>query len=1219
MKKINIYLLMPLFLISVVVSGQTTTTYNLGNQSTFTNTGTQWDSVTSTTSPDGKVRTQAATTKWHSTGYGVVFQNGNSLEIDVLSGSNTIRFYGSVYSAGTMNGGSVLAGSDLGSINVDIDAHPGMADQTGYYEFNYVGGATTLYFTFSGSNAYTPAIQVTNLPVTVVLTDVWDFGATQLDTSNYNNLLNETVINSWYGATVPGTAGVNFPVSFTSGALSWVGNSGDRLRTINTNLTRFDANVASVTTHNGRVYCNGTPNLSAGVPTNRFMRMTLNEDDQVTVICRTDAAGAFNFVDENNPVLQSDLLDVTFASGSVTEAKFVAKNASTFKIYSANGKASFYRILRKPAIYTNVSGDIDLSQAAGIPGNYAVVFTNAAGKSWTAQMNMDGTYNANLPIGYSYTISLVNANGYIITNGTTLDLTAVLTSTFNHDITILQVTLYQVSGAITGLGTAISNLSLAYVANPATVYTPTPVVNAINGTYTVQLEANVSYTITANGVNDYQIDTNTITIPTSDTTSDITFTAKPVYNVTINTTGLTPTQQSNLHLTFTNLNESGYIYNFTTISGIALRDGTYSVSASGLDNYPVQLALTSNLVVNGVGTSKTLNFVPVTVWSFDDKIITTATSAYKGMLFTGNISNSISQGHLIGQPGGTIQVPVNPGEKVSVTYYYSAGFSIEGGATITTVNSTGTTSLIDITEYTYTGSTAGYVNIAVSATSYFTEIKIGGSIPYSPVITVGTDKDYQTINAALDAVSNMIRTSTDRVTIMIDPGNYEEMLVINQPLVKLKNASTTPSTALLNGGVSIDANAVRITSYYGHGYTYFSMSSDQKWHQDVLNVNTANGYASYQNVGAGTTNGSYWNATVVVGADGFEADGIIFENSFNQYISNKESQDTVLAWTVGSPGVRPTNVGNTNVQNRTMVERAAAIAIKNNIQKVILNKCRVVGRQDSFFGGTGSRVAVYKGDYMGAVDYIFGGMDVVFYQSKLSMNVSDQANDQAYITAAQQTTGRGFLMYECTITSAEPLIETASVYRAKPGYFGRPWQANTSEVVFYNTTIETSNYPGFIGNSLIVPLGWQNTLGGTSSGMYEYGTTEISGVNNTPSRASWSTSLTNPILNDGSPITTFNFTQGNDSWDPFPQLILDDSLGNNDFQPNSGVNVYAFKNTVVISNVKSNTSVAVYAMNGSLVKSFKTDTDTEFNLSKGLWIVHVKAEDGQKSVKLLTF
>jgi exo-poly-alpha-galacturonosidase len=324
-------------------------------------------------------------------------------------------------------------------------------------------------------------------------------------------------------------------------------------------------------------------------------------------------------------------------------------------------------------------------------------------------------------------------------------------------------------------------------------------------------------------------------------------------------------------------------------------------------------------------------------------------------------------------------------------------------------------------------------------------------------------------------------------------------------------------------------------------------------------------------------------------------------------------------WTSGSKGLRPTTIGSTAVQDRPFVERAAAISIVNNVDKVILNKCRVVGRQDSFFGGSNSRVVVYKGAMMGAVDYIFGGMNAVFYQTDLVMNTSDNASDQSYLTAAQQSSGRGYLMYECKVTTALPGTETASVYRSKPGYFGRPWEATTSEVVFYNTTIETSNYPGFVDQSLIMPLGWQNTLGGTSAKMYEYGTIENSGVDNSSSRASWATKLTSPVLTDGTAITTFNFTKGSDGWDPIPQLITDDTLGIKNYQAESSVNVFAFKDNVVVSNIKSNTTVSVYSINGALVKSFKTDVDTNFNLNKGIWIVLVKAADGQKSVKLMTY
>ncbi|MGV3459800.1 MAG: pectinesterase family protein [Flavobacterium sp.] len=1222
-KKLQLLIVSWLIVLPWLASAQTTV-YNLGDQSTFTNTGVQWAPVTSTTSPDGRLRTQAATSPWHSAGYGIAFKQGNILEIDVLSGNSTIRFYGSVHSSGTMTGSTTLTGNDLGSKNVDMDAYS-MPDQTGCYEFNYVGGARTLYFTFNGSNAYTPSIAVNLIPMTFANTDVWDFGATQLSTSLYNNKLNEAAINAWYpGSVTPGTTGVTLPASWTAGDLSWTGASNDRLRTSNTSLSRFDTNIASVTTHTGRVYCNGNAAVTAGLPTSRFLSITLQEDDEVKIIARGDTDGTLKFLYSANPASQTDTGATTSASGAVSELNFVAKQAGTYYLFDQSSKVSFYRIYRKAATYVNVTGTVDVSLAAGIPAGYSLVFTNAAGKSWTAAVN-SGTYSVNIPVGYSYELSLANASGYIITTGEILNTTGITTPATTHNVVVLGVSLYTVSGNITGLDTAtIANLALTYTAAASSnsVYVPVPVINTSNATYTVQLEAGIEYTITAQGVNDYQIPANTITIPAANTTAAIAFTPKPLYGVTVSTAGLTATQSADLQLTFTNLNETGYVYNFNNLNTIALRNGTYKVSFSGLDNYPVELALTSNLVVNNAATSKTLTFKPVTVWSFNDQTINTSTTAsYKGMLFTGQITTVPASGHLAGKTGATIKVPVHAGEKVTVFYYYTANFSIEGGAEISTA--TNSTSIVENAEYVYTGTADGFVTLTFGGpstlTSYLTEVRISPVVAYSPVITVGTDKQYQTINAALDAISNMARNATDRVTVMIDPGNYEEMLVVNQANVTLKNASSTPSTAIMNKGVDISPNAVRITSYYGHGYHYYSMGNDQKWHADVLAVNQANGSVSYQNAGAGTTNGSYWNATVVVSAAGFVADNIIFENSFNQYISAKEAQDVVQMWANGSPGARPTTVGDVTVQNRTMVERAAALAIANNTDKVILNKCRVIGRQDSFYGGAGARVAIYKGDYMGAVDYIFGGMDVVFYKSNLAMNVSDQSNDQAYITAAQQSSGRGYLMYECRITTAIPQVETASTYRAKPGYFGRPWSANTSEVVFYNTTIETSDYPGSIGASLIMPLGWQSTLGGTSAGMYEFGTTEASGVNNGPSRASWATMLTTPTLTDGTAISTFNFTKGSDNWDPFPQLIADDVLGNGVFQPVTAVNVIAYKNVIKLSNVTSQTEVHIYGLNGTLIKTVIADADTHFTMPAGIWIAVVKARDGQKSVKLATY
>jgi len=590
------------------------------------------------------------------------------------------------------------------------------------------------------------------------------------------------------------------------------------------------------------------------------------------------------------------------------------------------------------------------------------------------------------------------------------------------------------------------------------------------------------------------------------------------------------------------------------------------------------------------------------------------------MLFTGTVANEIAKGHLVMSGTGTAKVPVSPGQKVVITFYYSAKFVVVPGDTVKTNTSTGSTTAFETREYIYGGTTPDYMTITniTGTSSYLTDVRVATTLPYSPTITVGTGKQYQTINDALSAARAMVRPAKQRVKIVVDPGNYEEMLMIDIDSVSIVNASATPSIALANKGVDIDANAVRITSYYGHGYNYYSMGTDQKWSADALRVNKENGYTTYTNTGSGTTNGSYWNTTVFVTGVGFQAANIIFENSYNQYISKKESQDVVQEWASGGKGTRPTDIGNTAVQNKSFVERAAAIAYASSADKSILYKCRIVGRQDSYYGAEKARVVNYKGVIMGGTDYIFGGMTLVAYKSDLAMNTSEVSTDVAYLTAAQQSTARGYLMYGCNVTSAKPGTETASVYLSKPGELGRPWQATTSEVVFYNTTIEKTNNPDFAGKSMIAPEGWLSTLGGTSNKMYEFGTVELSGENNAASRASWSTMLTAPTLTDGTAITTFNFTKGTDNWDPIPSLVASETPNAVSIpQSFSSVQVYANGSKLFITNVTSNTRIDIYGLDGLLVVTRNTSVDTDFTISKGVWIVKVNSADGTKVLKVL--
>lgn len=1046
---------------------------------------------------------------------------------------------------------------------------------------------------------------------TIEKIDVWDFSANQLDEELYNNQLTVEIINAWYDESkTVGSNGNVFPSTFSAGILSWTGGGNDRLRTSNTAITRFDENYSGSDEYTGRLYVN------SGAATGRFLSFALDEDDEVTIVTKTDAGGTIVFKFTDDPVSQTNEAEV---NKDIEELNFVAKSAGTYQVYDKVGKPSYYRIYRKKANYISLTGNVDLSQAPGIPSEYAIAFKNEAGKTWQTTVT-EGNYNIDLPSGYTYELSVIDASNYIISEGETVTLSEATTS---HNIALQLMELYTVTGGITGLDTEISNLELIYTPNPEDdkTFVPEAKINRTTSTYSVKLEPGCEYTISATGVNDFFIPANTITIGTADETANILFEPKPLNAITIITTGLNSEEASSLGLIFTNLHEEGYSYTFANTNSISLRNGTYTIEQTGLNAYPLELGLTSNLLVEDAATSKELVFKPVTNWSFDDQVISNGTPNYKGLAFSGTISNEMAKGHLVAKPEATIKVPVQVGEKVIVTYYYSADFSINGDDAVTT--SSNSTSTFENAEYIYEGTESGDVTITMGSgagSTYITNIAVKKAVVYQTELFVGKDKPYQTINGALDAVRQMVRANDERVAIVVDAGNYEEMLVIDVPNITLRNAASTPSIQLSNKGVDIEAGAVRITSYYGHGYNYYSMGNNQKWNADVLRVNKENGYTTYANKGSGTTNNSYWNATVVISANGFEAENIIFENSFNQYISKKESEDVVEEWESGGKGVRPTDVNNTAVQNKSFVERAAALAITNNTDKVVFNNCRIVGRQDSFFGGVNTRVVVYKGAVMGGTDYIFGGMTAVFYKTDLVMNTSDASTDVSYITAAQQSSGRGYLMYECNITSAIPGIDNASTHLSKPGYFGRPWQANTSEVVFYNTTIGATNFPGSEDKSFILPIGWLSSLGGESPSMYEYGTTELSGENNQLARAIWSTILKDAKLTDNTAINTFNFTKGNDDWDPITDLIDGDvTVGIVSNKAASEVVINVLGNNIYLSNITSKTTVNVYNTHGSLIQTKTTSTNTQLNMDKGLGlaIIEVLSENGRKVVKVV--
>jgi len=76
-------------------------------------------------------------------------------------------------------------------------------------------------------------------------------------------------------------------------------------------------------------------------------------------------------------------------------------------------------------------------------------------------------------------------------------------------------------------------------------------------------------------------------------------------------------------------------------------------------------------------------------------------------------------------------------------------------------------------------------------------------------------------------------------------------------------------------------------------------------------------------------------------------------------------------------------------------------------------------------------------------------------------------------------------------------------------------------------------------------------------------------------------------------------------------------LATNDFQAGSLIKVFSTGRQVSVANIISNTQVDVFSMTGALVKSVNTDTDINFDLNPGLYIVNAKSDEGQKSVKII--
>lgn len=317
--------------------------------------------------------------------------------------------------------------------------------------------------------------------------------------------------------------------------------------------------------------------------------------------------------------------------------------------------------------------------------------------------------------------------------------------------------------------------------------------------------------------------------------------------------------------------------------------------------------------------------------------------------------------------------------------------------------------------------------------------------------------NYATVKEALAAAARMNPADeAHRITIHIAPGVYRAQLIITTPYITLVNAHPNPS--------SDPDTQVKITWYYGIGYKYYSASEDGFYSTDHAFDRYAKNIASK------------WGGTVFLTstATDFKAENIIFENSFNRYITAEELEDGVELAQVSGSTVRVEREEHTDVTSKAATERAAAIIIEGNHAEFL--NCSFLGSQDTLYvGGSSTNSTYFKNAFIeGNTDYIFGDGNVVFDRATLNFaGYSDQATG-GYITATKDAAVYGYLFRNATVTADGELIKS-------PGFFGRPWAAG-AKVAFVNTKLQS--------DSIIDPRGWHDMTGRPEQANYaEYNTT----------------------------------------------------------------------------------------------------------------------------------
>ena len=461
-------------------------------------------------------------------------------------------------------------------------------------------------------------VTVTGTDTTHHTYDVWDFGAEALESTGnitYNNRLTADIINSWYPGKPAGSVITQDDAITTEGedldtgtGLKLISNNAKkkwRLRGLKTNTTiTSEQNEGSLTDEFGAPY-QGIMYDNAGSG-KMWMTLDVKAGDMVTAVVSSNGT-ASTITWESPSGMDKQTYEYTRASRTklANTTVFTASEDGAYKLYTPNEKLVVARIYRERPSIVTVSGKIIVPSGASWENDSELIFTNrTTGVQTKAEVtNASGevNYTVKLHEQYSYDVSVEGIEGCVVGANNKLTLPNEAGDT-GFEGALITVDLVQVTGSLADLTPeAAAKVKIAFK-NEEKVYVPKITIDAEQVTYTGKFEKGVEYAVEESNINDYTLETKTFKADDAGTI-DIRFTKKPVYAINVTLEGPTAEEAAQTKLTFSNIDEEGYEYEFTGTQGIELRDGQYAVKAV-LEGYTQKV--TSDVKVSGAAVDKTI-------------------------------------------------------------------------------------------------------------------------------------------------------------------------------------------------------------------------------------------------------------------------------------------------------------------------------------------------------------------------------------------------------------------------------------------------------------------------------------------------------------------------------------------------------------------------------------------------------------------------------------